>query len=150
MATAVLNITINRPVEEVFAYVVDINSLHEWNGVIEDSWPIAGKPDDVGSTYMVKANIMGKIMEIPSEVVGYEPNRLYAYRAEGSMPYVDTKHFEATPQGTRITEHIVMQSEGRIAQLIDGIKLSISKRTHQQNLETLKSIMENEPALVSA
>ena len=75
MATTEISITVERPVEEVFAYVVAIENLSEWTPVILDSWPLEGNPPEVGSTYIVKAELMGKTMEIPSEVIGYEPNR---------------------------------------------------------------------------
>ena len=60
MATAEISILVERPIEEVFAYVVAIENLHEWTLVILDSWPLSGNPPEVGSTYMVKAEIMGR------------------------------------------------------------------------------------------
>lgn len=150
MATAEISIQIERPVEEVFAYAIDVGRLAEWNEVIQDSWPTSGDQSKVGATYVVKARIMGKVMEIPSEVVGYEPNRLYAYHSKGSLSYVDAKIFEKTETGTLVTERIEMNSEGTFSRLLDPIKLSISKRSHQKNLELLKAVLEGATVAVAA
>jgi len=144
MASAELTITIERPVEEVFAYVADIKHLPEWVDVIQDSWPTADDLTEVGSTYVVKAKVMGQTMEIPSEVVGYESNHVYAYQSKGMLSYVDTMIFEETENGTLLTERIIMESEGRFARLIDAIKLNISVRSHQKNLEMLRARLEDD------
>jgi uncharacterized protein YndB with AHSA1/START domain len=143
MPVAEISIQVSRPIEEVFAFAVDVGQLPEWNGVIEDSWATSADQSAVGATYMVRAKIMGRTMEIPSQVVAYEPGRLYAYQAWGSMPYVSTKFFEETEAGTQVTERIKMESEGRFSRLLDQIKLSVSKRSHQKNLELLKTILED-------
>ena len=150
MTNAEISITIKRPIEEVFAYVVAIENLHKWTPVILDSWPVSGNLPEVGSTYMVKAEFMGKTMEIPSEVVGYEPNQLYAYKSYGSLAYEDTITFRETEAGTLVTEHIDMKSEGRFSRLLDPLKLIISKRSHQKNQQLLKDILEGGKAVIQA
>lgn len=142
MATAEISITVERPIEEVFAYVVAIENLKEWVPVILDSWPVSGSQPEVGSKYMVKAEVMGKTMEILSEVVGYEQDRLYAYKSYGFLTYVDTMILKATDAGTEVTERINMKSESWLLRLLDPLKLMISKRSHQTNQECLKTILE--------
>lgn len=142
MADSEISITVERPVEEVFAYVVAMENLHEWVPVILDSWPVSGNYPEVGSAYIVKARFMGNTMEIPSEVVGYEPNRLFAYKSYGFLTYVDTITFQETETGTSVTEHIDMKAEGWFARLLDPLKLIISKRSHQKNQQLLKAILE--------
>ncbi len=143
MATTEISIAVERPLEEVFAYVVAIENLHEWTPVILDSWPLSGNLPEVGSTYMVKAAVMGKTMEIPSEVVGYKPNHLYAYKSYGFLTYLNTMTFEETKAGTLVTEHLDMKSEGWFLRLLDPLKLIISKRSHQKNQQLLKTILES-------
>ena len=150
MATATLSIIVERPIEEVFAYVIDIKNLNEWVPVILDSWPVSGNLPKVGSTYNVKAQFMGKTMEIPSEVVSYEPNHLYAYKSYGSLTYVDTITFRETEAGTLITEHIHMESDGWFSRLLDPLKLIISKRSHQKNQTLLKALLEDGKVAVLA
>ncbi len=143
MPTAEVSITVKRPLAEVFAYVVAIDNLPEWTPVIVDSWSLSGNPPEVGSTYMVKAKIMGRVMEIPSEVTGYEPNRMYAYKSYGALSYEDTITFAETAAGTLVTEHLDMRSDGWFSRLFDPLKLMISRRSHQRNQQMLKSILES-------
>lgn len=92
---------------------------------------------------------MGKVMEIPSEVVAYELNRLYGYQAGGSMPYVSTKIFEETGAGTLVTERLEMEPDGRLSRLPGPVMLSVSKRSHRKNSEQLKTILEDAGAAPS-
>ena len=144
-----ISIHIERPLEDVFAYIVAMENLHEWVPVILESWPVSGNYPEVGSTYLVKARVMGNTMDIPSEVVAYEPNRLFAYKSYGFLTYVDTVTLQETETGTLVTEHIDLKSEGTFARLLDPLKLVISRRSHQENQKLLKSILEdgNVPAL---
>lgn len=149
MPVTEINIPINQPVEEVFEYAVDVDRLKEWNVVIQDSWMTSGAQTEVGSTYIVKAKIMGQVMEIPSEILAYEHNRLFTYRAGGSMPYASTKFFEETEYGVRITERLEMEREGRLSRLLSPIMLRISKRSHQKNLELLKEKLEGSEVAIA-
>jgi carbon monoxide dehydrogenase subunit G len=150
MATAEISITVERPLEEVFAYIVNIKNLNEWVSVVLDSWPVSGNLPEAGSIYIVKAQIMGKTMEILSEVVDYKPNRLYAYKSYGFLTYVDTMLLEETKNGTLVTEHLDMKSEGRFLRLLDPLKLIISKRSHLKNQQQLKRILEGGKVAVLA
>lgn len=150
MLSAELSITVARPISEVFAYVADIERLPEWVPVIQRAEPTSADMNQVGATYVVTARFMGRTMQIPSEIVGYEPNRLYAYRAYGSMAYQDTMVFDQTEQGTLIKEHIVMASTGRLARLVDSLKIMVSKSSHKKNLQLLKQILETPRTAVAA
>ena len=105
---------------------------------------------EAGSRYIVKAQLMGRTMEIPSEVLEYIPNQLYAYKSYGFLTYEDTMTFQETDSGTLVTEHLNMKSEGRFMRLLDPFKLLLSKRSHQKNQELLKSILEGRDLAVIA
>lgn len=150
MPHTVLTITVERPINEVFDYVADIERLPQWVPVIQRARPTSPDMTKVGATYLVTAQVMGRTMEIPSEITGYEANRLYAYRSYGSLAYEDTMHFEETGTGTLITEQIEMASAGRLAQLLDSLKMIVSKSSHKKNLELLKKTLESRQAAVAA
>ena len=149
MAKTEISIRVNKPIEEVFAYVVDMDNLKEWVPVILNSWAVSGNYPAVGSTYIVEARVMGNTIEIPSEVVGYEPKRLFAYKSYGFLTYVDTMTFQKTDSGTLMTEQLDMKSEGRFSRLLDPIKLIISKRSHQKNQKLLKSLLEGGAVVIA-
>ncbi len=150
MPSTEIGINIDRPVADVFAYAVDVERLPEWNLVIEAAWPTSGDQARVGATYMVRAKVAGRAMEIPSEVVAYEANGVYAYEARGSMPYVSTKIFSAAGAGTRVPERLQMERDGLMSRLMAPLLLQISKRSHKKNLEQLKRILETAGAAALA
>lgn len=144
MSSAEFKIVIKRPVNQVFAYAIDVAHLPEWNEVIEDSWMTAGQVSDVGARYIVKARAFGRTMEIPSEVIAVEPNRVFAYKAGGSMPYRSTRTFEETAQGTLVTERIELEFRDRFSRLASPLVLRAMKRSHQKNIELLKAVLEGQ------
>lgn len=150
MPSTELKITVQRPIDEVFDYVADIERLSEWVPVIQGARPTSENMTQTGATYVVTARVMGRTMEIPSELVGYEPDRVYAYRSYGSLAYKDTMVFEETETGTLIRERIEMSSEGRLARLTDYLKLMVSKSSHKKNLVLLKRILESPQTAVAA
>ncbi len=143
MPTAKVSIQIDRPLEEVFEYAIAIDKLHEWVPVILEAWATSGNPPETGATYTVKAQLGGRTMEIPSVVVGFEPNQLYAYRSYGFLTYTDTMTFQETNNGTLVTELLDFSSSGLFERLLDPIKLLISKNSHTRNQKLLKSILES-------
>ena len=142
MPTATVSTHIERPLEEVFAYAVDIKKLPEWVPVILETWPTSGNPPEVGSTYVVKAQVGSRTMEIPSEVVGYEPNRLYAYKSYGFLTYTATMTLEETDTGTQVTELLEFKPQRLLDRLLDLFKVRISRNSHARNQALLKSILE--------
>lgn len=145
MATAQVSVEIERPLTEVFEFVAAIENLPKWTPVIVDTWPLTGTPPEPGSTYMVRAHVMGRTMEIPSEVTGFEKDRLFAYRSEGAMGYENTVTFEQTQSGTRMTERIDMPSPGGLAGLLTPLKLFVSRRSHGKSQQVLKQLLEAGP-----
>ena len=66
-------ITINRPVEEVFAYVIDLQNGPEWqSGLLEVRRVTQGSPG-VGSQYVSVRKFLGRKLEAVIEIVAYEP-----------------------------------------------------------------------------
>lgn len=143
MPSAEMEILIRRPLEEVFAFAVDVRRLKEWNQVIQDSWLTSGNNNETGTTYMVKAKVMGLTMEIPSEVVRFELNQTYAYYSDGFPSYLSVKTFEEVEEGTLVSERIEMDSKGLLSWLVGPVMLPISRRSHTANLKELKRVLES-------
>ncbi len=101
------SIVIDRPVEEVFAYVVDLNRAAEWTvGVIEARQTSDG-PLGVGATYIYISKLAGQKVETAGEVTEFEPNRKYAWKAtSGPFPIRGGFLFDAVEDGTRVTQYV--------------------------------------------
>src|SRR3990172_11232505 len=99
--------TINRPIEEVFAYVTDLRNNMQWmTGVIAAQMDVDG-PIMVGSTYTFNMKTMGMKLETKGVVTAYESPKTYAWKAtSGPFPMSGSTSFESTDGGTRVTDTI--------------------------------------------
>lgn len=68
-------ITINKPVEEVFAYINDPKKIKEWRIGLVKIKPITEPPNKKGSKTAEIVNIMGKNFKTIQEITGFEQNK---------------------------------------------------------------------------
>ncbi|MDH4208636.1 MAG: SRPBCC family protein [Anaerolineae bacterium] len=135
------SITINRPVEEVFAFVTDVGSWTKWNEELTHVEQVSEGPIGVGTICKGMAEVMGK-MAFAAQILEYEPNQKVVQRMNiGPAKFQATWTFEPAPEGTRFTLNSRAQSEGlgRVSSsLFDGM----FKKRLGANLARLKAIME--------
>jgi uncharacterized protein YndB with AHSA1/START domain len=141
-ATMEGSITINRPVEEVFAYVTDIGNLAKWNEVAGQGEQTSQGPVGVGTTYRGVADFMGREMEWTSEVTEYEPNRKVAQKMNlGPTVMAMSWLVEPVEGGTKFT----IRSEGEmggLAKLVGPLLDRTMKKQMEGNLAKLKALLE--------
>ena len=112
--TAVLvqySIVIGRPVEEVFAALVDFEAAAEWQPAVLQSWHTPRGLVRIGTrTYQVH-KLFGRRIESTSIVTGYEPNRKMVCMslAQVSPPVCTTYVVDPVGEGTRLT--VAIESE---------------------------------------
>ncbi len=63
---------INRPVEEVFAYVTDVENEPQWISEVAEVRKTSDGPMGVGSTYDNIVHFLGRRIVDPHEVIQYE------------------------------------------------------------------------------
>jgi len=133
---------VNRPVEEVFAYITDPANLPEWQGGaiegrLEESGPVA-----TGSRMVEVRKFLGKRVESTLEVTQYEPNRRFAFRVvSGPVQFQVDHEFEPANGGTRI--HVVGDGEpGGFFRLAEGFVMKAVERESKKDFASLKRILE--------
>ena len=98
MANIETSIVIGKPVEQVFAYLTDVQNQKGASPMITEI--VMDGPAAVGTRYTVKMNVMGRAMEIVNEIVGLEPNRLFAVKTLAAAPASPvTNTYTLTPEG---------------------------------------------------
>ncbi len=113
------SVEINRPVEEVFDYVSNVENIPVWAGppieVHKDDGP---GPVKEGDRFSYTAKFLGRRYETPFEVTSHEPNRRLSYRGTGgpisSQEWTHT--FEETPTGTTRYTQVVEGEPGGFLQ----------------------------------
>jgi uncharacterized protein YndB with AHSA1/START domain len=136
------SVEIDKPVEEVFAYVADPENLPEWSGLaieVKD----APRPLREGDTFIVVAKFLGHRFETPYQRVSYEPERRYTDRATGGpVPDQDwTYTFEEVPEGTQLMR-AVEGEPGGFFKLADPLIERAIQRQVRADLETLMDLLE--------
>ena len=135
-------ITINRPVEEVFAYVSDLPSGPEWQPGLVEVRRITEGPDGVGTQYNGVRKFMGRRIESVIEYTTYEPNKKLVFKSiSGNSPLVQSFLFEPTAAGTKLTARLELQTSGLMG-LAEPFITSSLKREVDTNYNILKNLLE--------
>jgi uncharacterized protein YndB with AHSA1/START domain len=134
---------INRPVEEVFAYVTDPAKVPESNSIVLEAKAEQPGPLVVGSRIHMVVRLLGRRIEHTAEVTEFEPNRKFAQKADFPFPGGITISVEPTAAGTRLTTRLVMEPGG-FFKLAEPILGRILKKQFQAQADTLKELLEAE------
>ena len=68
---------IERPPEEVFAYVSDLQNIAEWGTLSGEMQKETEEPPEVGARYTADLTFLGRRLVISYEVSANEPPRLF-------------------------------------------------------------------------
>lgn len=132
---------INRPLDEVFAFLSDLENNLRWrSGMIEAKKTSAG-PIGVGTTYRMINNVLGRRIEGEAEVTEYELNRKYATVNRSDPPIETQRTFEPVKGGTRVS-FAVKAELGGFFKLAEPLVASMAKRQVETDAANLKDLME--------
>jgi coenzyme Q-binding protein COQ10 len=100
MAKVERSITINAPVDKVFAYISNPANEMEWFTSITDIRDIKGQ--GVGQMYGYTYKMAGLPLKGESEVIEYTPNQRYVTKSKGGIVSTWTWTFSPEDRGTRL------------------------------------------------
>ncbi len=130
-------VEIDRPADEVFAYVTNPENLPTWTGVVMEV------RRDSGDRFTLIQKFLGRRFETPCEVTTSEPNRRYVYRSIGGpIPYTFSYTLEPSGAGTRFT-NTGEGEPGSFFRLVGPLFEKAAKRQVHHDLETLKDVLES-------
>jgi uncharacterized protein YndB with AHSA1/START domain len=136
------SILIDKPVEEVWKYVVDQEEAPHWAVGVKDIRYITDPPLRLGSKAAWTQTFVGLDIDAIHEVVEFEPYKVLTFKSDnGPFPVTYRYTFESTPNGTKLT----MVAEGEPAgffKLATPLLTNIANRTMYHSLENLKDLAE--------
>jgi uncharacterized protein YndB with AHSA1/START domain len=136
------NVRIDRPVEEVFAYVSEPLNLPRWNSAVETMRKTSAGEAGVVSRYVMERELPSGRAINELDVVVSEPPREFAIRATtGPTPFLYRYRFAATNGETIVHLDAQVELPGPAA-LLAGLARRAVKNGVDQNLATLKQILE--------
>jgi uncharacterized protein YndB with AHSA1/START domain len=136
------SVDINRPIEEVFAYVTDPTKTPEWSSLVLECSLEGSGHIGVGSRIRTTGKFLGRKLESTAEVIEFDSPHKFALReTSGSSHLVVERRLESIGEGTRYRSRLVGESGGMF-KLADPIVATLVKRTVETDLQTLKVLLE--------
>ncbi len=134
---------INRPIEEVFAYVSDMTNHTRWNSELVELKKTSEGPVGVGTTYTSEIKLLGRRLEGTFEILEYEPSHKIALKTSaGPISIVsDVFTFEPVASGTKLT-HVVEGETGGFFRLAEPVVVRLIQRQWETNFAVLKELLE--------
>lgn len=153
MAIVTVSAVINRPIEEVFAFMTDARNYPQWQSGsgLQRIQQSPESPVGVGTRITETWKFMGITSESMSEVTEYEPNRKFSRRTLGdSSPIKDgTWTFEPVAGGARATCVITVKAGGLFA-IAEPLLVANLKRGFEDTLEQAKQLLEQQTARIAS
>jgi uncharacterized protein YndB with AHSA1/START domain len=137
-----VTIHLNRPVEQVFAFLVDTGNLSAWQSNLIKSETLTEGPLRTGSRFREVRRINNKEEEIEGEITTLEPNRRLETKTLSKPQATVSYVLDPEQDGTRLRYKFVLVTRGLMRLLEPMIASSIKKDT-QADFETLKRLLEN-------
>jgi carbon monoxide dehydrogenase subunit G len=136
------SITIDRPVEEVFTFLTDIDHQSDWVSLVEESHKLSSEPTAVGTKYRQVAKLLGRRLDATNEVTAYEPPHVFEFRGKSGPAEVQMR-FTLTEEGsgTRVLQSAEGETGG-VFKLVDPMVARTMKKQFAADLETLKTLLE--------
>jgi uncharacterized protein YndB with AHSA1/START domain len=149
MARIEINLVIDRPVEEVFAFVSNSENLPRWRSTVLECKKTSKGPLGVGGTFSSRLTFLGRQFDGNIVVTEHEPNRIYASKmAEGPFPLATRYVLEPVENGTHVS-FVVEGAPGGFFKFAEPLVVSMAKRAYEADLHNLKEMLEAQAVQVA-
>jgi uncharacterized membrane protein len=137
-----LSTVLNRPIEEVFGVLTNLENDIKWRSEWVEAKNISDGSLGVGATYRLSSEMLGRQIPTVYEVIEYEPNRSAAWKTmSGPLPLTFFRKFEHIEGGTRVTIRYEADVRGFL-KLVMSLLARTVKRQHEGDLRKVKELME--------
>jgi uncharacterized protein YndB with AHSA1/START domain len=143
MSSFTSRITINRPIEDVFATLTDVEKTGRWfPSDVEEHWTSA-PPHGVGSTRHAVVRMRGRTTENDAVVTEYDPPRRAAMAGTSPhAPFVGTFVFTRDGEATMVEVTIEISLRGA-SRIVEPFFFAWYRGAWVRGLQTLKRMMES-------
>jgi uncharacterized membrane protein len=130
-------VTIERPLAEVFAYLTDVQNVPQWQeSAVSAEWI------DDGRRFREKRHFMGRTAELELEVTALEPQRRFDVRAVKAPVKFEIRHsLEGLDGGTLVSVHGEAKLSGAL-RFAAGMAKKQAEGQFRRDFERMKAILE--------
>jgi uncharacterized membrane protein len=146
MINVEVSTVINRPIEEVFAFVSNFENHPQWEANFLEGKRLTPDTVEVGTRYQCVLKVPGQRVVSLIDITEYEPNRSIAFRGDqpAQAKPVGSMTFEAVENSTKVT--LLPRPEfGGIFKLLEPLMAGYIKRSNVEHLRRLKDLLERQP-----
>ena len=141
MATYEHTVEIERPIEEVFAFVTEPENYPKWQPSLLEVRPHSRGPLRVGRGATEVRRFLGREIETTWICTEHEPSGRATIESEqGPVPFRGTFTLEPTERGTRFTWTV--ETRGASARLAGPLAGRMTRRELAENTAHLKRLLE--------
>ena len=143
MSKTVVDITIMRPPEEVFAFITNFENNPQWQSGMKSCKFTSEGAVGVGTTYEQVASFLGKTIVTSFEVIEYEPHRRVRFVSrQSTFPLRILRSVEPIDGGTHV--HAVIEGEptGFLFTLLGPLLDRMVTRSINRDYAKLKALLE--------
>src|SRR5574341_2376769 len=133
---------INRPIEDVFAVLSNLENNPKWDSVALEAKKTSEGPIGVGTTWRIVQKALGQRLEIVAEFTEYEPNQKTTLKSKsGPFPIEVRRTYKPVDDGTQV--NFVLEAQpGGFFKLAEPLLTRMVKRGIETDLATMKDLME--------
>ncbi len=136
-------VTIQRPIEDVFAVLTNVELTGRWYPARVEEWWTSPPPHGVGSTRRARVRVLGRPVENDAVVTAYDPPHLASLKGiSRNAPFDVRIVFEAVAEGTRVDVDSMFDLKG-IMRLIGTPFVRNYDRGWARGLANMKRLMES-------
>lgn len=133
---------VDRPLDEVFAFIGDFVNSAVWDPGVAEARNVTEGPVRVGTRYELVVVFNGRRLPMTYDVTAYEPPHRVVLRGTGSaVNAVDDIRFEATATGTRILYAADLRLKGLLRAMEPFVKGKFEE-TGRQAMAGMKAALE--------
>ena len=142
MQTFENSVTIQRPADEVFAFLADFENIPRWNYAIEETKKASAGPVGVGTRYHQTRTVPSRNVE-GFEVTVFEPARRLAMHGQiGPFQATISYELEAVAGATRLVNNVELDPSQAMLRLAAPLAAPRIKAAVAQNLGKLRLVLE--------
>ncbi len=135
---------IDRPREQVFAYMMDFSTASRWRNMVRRIEVIGGGPVQAGTKLLFTMDVLGKTKQGEVELWCYDPPRRFGQtNTRGGVTGVFEYVLEPNGTGTQVSFTGDIRSHG-LTWLVLPLLLRTSRLRFRNQLATLKKAIEAE------
>jgi carbon monoxide dehydrogenase subunit G len=137
-----LGALVDRPIQDVFAFLADPNNMSKWNSAVVSLQQITPGAVGVGTKFKSVGEMMGRRIEGEMQITAYEPETKCGFQVNaGPMQVNITITLKTVGTGTKVGLNAQGNPAG-LFKLAEGVLAGRVKAMMEENLARLKSHLE--------